>query len=107
MLATRTLELPMTVMVTESTDDHLDINRLLAAAVINKQFCNLLLENPELALSEGFQGESFPLTTEERALVLSIQAGSLVELAQQVAQTFGEPIRTDPQPHAAIVDYFR
>jgi hypothetical protein len=47
------------------------------------------------------------LTTEERALVLSIQAGSLVELAQQVAQTFGEPMRTDPQPHAAIVDYFR
>lgn len=107
MLATKTIDLPMTVIVTDTDDDHLEVNRLLAAAVINKQFCNLLLENPELALAEGFQGETFPLTPEERALVLSIRAGTLVELARQVARTFGEPFRTDPQPHTAFLDHFR
>ena len=107
MLTTKTYDLPMTVVVTESDNDHLEINRLLAAAVINRSFCDLLLENPELALAEGFQGEFFPLTVEERALLLSIRAGNLSDLARQLVQTFGEPIVQDPQPHAIFLDHFR
>jgi hypothetical protein len=107
MLTTKTYDLPMTVVVTQSDNDHLEINRLLAAAVINKSFCSLLLDNPELALAEGFQGETFPLSAEERALVLSIRAGNLTDLARQLVQTFGEPTVKDPQPHALYLDHFR
>jgi hypothetical protein len=60
------------------------ISRLLAAAVVNKNFRNLLLTNPSLALDQGYQGESFPLNYNERILVLSIQADNLRDFARQV-----------------------
>jgi hypothetical protein len=107
MLTNKTYDLPLTVVVTEADNDHLEINRLLAAAVINRSFCDLLLENPEMALAEGFQGEYFPLSAEERALLLSIRAGNLSDLARQLAQTFGEPVVKNPQPHAIFIDHFR
>ena len=39
--------------------------RLLAAAVINRRFRDLLLRNPGLALYRGYGGESFTLTPGE------------------------------------------
>ncbi len=54
------------------------------AAVINKEFCDLLLTNPAAALASGFNGESFSLTPAEEELVLSIRASSLADFAQQL-----------------------
>ncbi|MFL7868290.1 MAG: hypothetical protein AB8I58_05640 [Anaerolineales bacterium] len=60
------------------------MNKLFAAAVVNNQFCQLLLHEPETALRQGYLGDAFDLTIEEQALIVSIRAKSLPELAQQV-----------------------
>lgn len=61
-----------------------DLNRLISAAVVNQGFCNMLLANPERALSSGFNGEAFSLETEEHDLVMSIRAATLPEFAMQL-----------------------
>lgn len=61
-----------------------EYSRILTAAVVNKRFCNALLKNPALALANGFCGEKFNLTKEEKNQILSIQAASLEEFAQQL-----------------------
>jgi len=62
------------------------LNKLFAAAVVNHQFCQLLLNQPEAALQQGYLGDVFNLTPEEQALIISIRAKSLPELAQQVTK---------------------
>ena len=60
------------------------ISRVFAAAVVNHQFCDLLLRDPHEALQKGYLGETFPLSREERDLIVSINAQSLSDLARQV-----------------------
>lgn len=60
------------------------VNRMFAAAVVSRQFRELLLKNPREALKQGYLGETFDLTRQEKALILSIRAGSLSELAKQM-----------------------
>ena len=60
------------------------LSKLFEAAVVNRQFCQLLLSQPETALQQGYLGNSFELTLDEKALIISIQANSLPDLAQQV-----------------------
>ena len=62
------------------------LSRLVTAAVINQQFCDLLLASPTTALASGYSGESFDLTPEERELVLSIRASSLTDFAAQLTR---------------------
>ena len=62
------------------------LNKLFAAAVVNNQFRQLLLGQPEAALQQGYMGDTFDLTPEEFALIISIRAKSLPELAQQVTK---------------------
>ncbi len=57
------------------------ISRLLAAAVINQGFRELLLTSPSQAIADGFQGETFGLNRYERDVILSIQASTLSEFA--------------------------
>jgi hypothetical protein len=61
-----------------------ELNRLLCAAVVNQQFCQLLLTEPETAMKLGFNGESFMLSAQERWLILSIQATTLESFTQQL-----------------------
>ncbi|NOQ39933.1 MAG: hypothetical protein GQ562_06405 [Anaerolineales bacterium] len=70
------------------------ISRLLAAAVINKGFRDLLLTHPAEALAQGYCGEEFALDHNEKKLVLSLQAKDLSELARQIT-TYQE----DKSPH--------
>ena len=65
------------------------LSKLLEAAVVNRQFCQLLLKHPETALRQGYLGNSFDLTMEEQALIISIQANSLPDLARQVTTALG------------------
>ena len=60
------------------------INRLLAAAVVNSSFRDLLLSDPEQALAQGYGGESFTLSPQKRKMVLSIQADNLQDFALQI-----------------------
>ena len=71
------------------------ISRLMAAAVINARFRNLLLSRPEQALREGFQGEDFNLDRTERNLILSIQA---IDLADFAVQLMAPRVERHPEP---------
>lgn len=62
------------------------LSNLFEAAVVNRQFCALLLHRPEKALKQGYQGNKFDLTAEEQDLIISIRASSLADLAQQVTR---------------------
>jgi hypothetical protein len=57
---------------------------LVNAAIISKDFCQLLLTHPAEALATGYNGDLFQLTSEERNLILSIRASSLADFAQQL-----------------------
>ena len=72
--------------VVETPKSVTGLTKLFAAAVVNSQFCQLLLGQPEIALQQGYLGDSFDLTPEEQALIISIRAKSLPELAQQVTK---------------------
>ena len=60
------------------------ISLLLAAAVINQGFRDLLLTRPAEALDQGFCGDEFSLDRNERNLILSIQARDLSDFALQI-----------------------
>ena len=79
------------VTVRNGHEEHSDINRLLAAAVVSHQFCNLLLSDPARAISTGYAGEHFSLSADEYDLVLSTHASSLPEFAQQLCKHLPGP----------------
>ncbi len=60
------------------------LSRVFAAAVVNQQFCNTLLHDPNEALQNGYLGETFSLSKEEQDLIISIRANTLSDLAKQV-----------------------
>ncbi len=101
MIYTKTLQVPIELTIQQASDDHLELNRLLAAAVVNSQFCSQLLEDPGFALQNGYQGEAFLLSEEERALVLSIRADTLTDLARELVRTFGERQHHPSLTHSA------
>ncbi len=63
-----------------------ECSRLLSAAVINGQFRQALLSNPGLAISTGFGGEAFNLSSELKQSLSSIKASSLADFASQMGQ---------------------
>ncbi len=60
------------------------LNRLFAAAVVSPSFCQMLLSEPEQALANGFLGQAFPLSKEEKVLITTLHAKSLPDLARQI-----------------------
>jgi len=102
MLTTKEFQSSVSLMVSPSLEDHLELSRLLAAAVVNPSFCHRLLVDPKLAIENGYQGETFLLSDAERYSILSIHAGSLAELAQQIAQAFGFGLHTPLSTFARI-----
>lgn len=72
--------------VAESPKTFSGLNKLFEAAVLNHQFRQLLLNQPEIALRQGYLGGVFDLTQEEQTLITSIRAKSLPELAQQITK---------------------
>lgn len=66
--------------VSESTD----LSRIFAAAVVNRQFCQMLLQDPHTALQKGYLGETFSLRKEEVEAIVSIRAESLTDFARQL-----------------------
>jgi len=66
---------------------HAGISSVFAAAVVSRSFCQMLLSNPAQALRDGYMGRSFALGAEDAALLVSINAQSLPDLARQVVNT--------------------
>ena len=89
-------EVPANTTGTLSTNG--ELSRLITAAVVNQQFCDLLLADPRLALAGGYKDEVFHLTAEEYRLVLSIRATSLAEFARQLAK-YSIDRGTGPSPN--------
>ena len=108
MIETKIFNPPISLTSRSLSDGRLELSRLLTAAVINPEFCHLLLDDPELALESGFQGEDFLFTEDERELILSIRATSLADLANQLARTFTEHLHiriNRPVQPSAIFGY--
>jgi hypothetical protein len=104
MLTTTELQYSVPRMVSPTLDDHLELSRLLAAAVVNPSFCHLLLVNPQQAIENGYQGETFLLSDVERYLLLFIQVGTLADLARQIAQSLGMGLPVPSPSYARVPD---
>jgi hypothetical protein len=63
-----------------------EINRLLTAAVINRNFRSMLLNDPAKAIAGGYYGEQFNIGSKAAHQVKSIHATSLADFAAQLAQ---------------------
>lgn len=60
------------------------LSQVFAAAVVNQQFCDMLLQDPSIALQKGYLGQPFSLSKEEQDFIISIRAKSLSDLAKQI-----------------------
>jgi hypothetical protein len=87
MITSPVFETSLSLQMAKPINRTTGFNQLLAAAIVNRQFCELLLNNPEAALQTGYQGETFSLTDEEKTIVTSIRAQSLTDLAAQLTMT--------------------
>lgn len=65
---------------------HPEYSRILSAAVINRDFRDMLLNDPDKAISSGFNGETFMLSIEERKEIKSLKGLSLKDFASQLAR---------------------
>ena len=72
------------------TSTHAGISSVFAAAVVSRNFCQMLLNDPEQALQQGYLGKSFALSPEDKPLIVSIDAQSLPDLAKKVVHTLSQ-----------------
>lgn len=89
MLPASELQFSVPVRVSPSLEDHLELSRLLAAAVVSPAFRHMLLVDPQQAIEDGYFGETFLLSEAERYLLLFIHADTLAELAGQIVKALG------------------
>jgi hypothetical protein len=80
-------EMPLTL---DPLNTHAGISSVFAAAVVSRNFCQMLLNNPEQAIKQGYMGKSFALSPEDTSLIISIDAQSLADLAQKVVHTLAQ-----------------
>jgi hypothetical protein len=59
------------------------MSHLINAALVDQEFCSLLLTNPSDALARGCYGETFDLPHKERHFVLTTRAASLTDFAER------------------------
>jgi len=66
--------------------DRSGLHRLFTAAIVNSQFREKLLSEPEMALAGGYLGQAFALTDQEKTIIRSVRARNLTDFAQKVNQ---------------------
>jgi hypothetical protein len=86
MITTQTLHKSLAMRIAETPKGRGGMGQLLSAAIVNNQFRELLLHDPAAALNSGYLGEKFSLGSEEKALIVSIHAESLPDLAKQLTR---------------------
>lgn len=62
------------------------ISRLISAAIVDRSFQKVLLTKPAEAMASGYNGETFDLTDDDRAMIMTIQATSLNDFAAQLVR---------------------
>src|SRR5688500_8568408 len=62
------------------------LHRLFAAAIVSDQFREKLLRESEADLANGYLGQTFALTDQEKTIIESVRANTLTDLAQKVNQ---------------------
>jgi hypothetical protein len=62
------------------------LHRLFTAAIVNSQFREKLLHEPETALAGGYLGQAFVLTDQEKTIISGVRARDLTDFAQKVNQ---------------------
>ena len=105
MLPAAELQYSVPMMVAPSLRDHSEISRLLAAAVVSSSFRLLLPADPQQAIENGYQGESFLLSDTERYLLLYIHADTLADLARQISQALGMGLPMALPAYARVADF--
>lgn len=60
-----------------------EMNKVLAAAIVDEKFRDQLLANPDVVLLGGYNGHTFNLGSEEVHFIRSVQAVSLTDFASQ------------------------
>jgi hypothetical protein len=85
--ATFTTKVPLK---TNPREPHPGLSSVFAAAVVNQNFREMLLKEPEKALKQGYLGKRFALSPEDASLLVSLNAKSLTDLANQVVHTIGD-----------------
>lgn len=70
----------------KSATDRSGLHRLFTAAIVNSQFREKLLSEPELALAGGYLGQAFALSDQEKTIISSVRARDLTDFAQKVNQ---------------------
>ena len=71
------------VNLVPSEEGEVEIGFLINAALVDQEFCDLLLHDPYTALEKGFYGRRFRLSPRERQFVLNVKATSLANFAAQ------------------------
>ncbi len=72
-------------MLKKFTSHTTEYSRILSAAVINSSFRSMLLANPAKAIHSGYSGEKFNLDQTAQKRMSTIQATSLADFANQLA----------------------
>jgi hypothetical protein len=70
----------------KTATDRSGLHRLFTAAIVNSQFREKLLSEPEMALASGYLGQTFALTDQEKTIISSVRARDLTDFAQKVNQ---------------------
>jgi hypothetical protein len=61
-----------------------ECGRLIHAAVISRRFQNNLLNNPLKTIEEGYCGEKFAFTHDEKQRIRTIRASNLADFSRQL-----------------------
>ena len=89
MIAPMTYQNTLSINLTPRSTISSGLSRVFAAAVVNRQFRDMLLQDPYAALQKGYLGETFLLSQQEQDLLVSIRANTLSDLAKQVNRSLG------------------
>jgi hypothetical protein len=81
----------------------MECGRLIHAAVISKRFLNSLLANPIKTIENGFCGEKFSFSHEEKQHIQLIQATTLAEFSNLLVQAVKQSYCIATAPEMAYV----
>ena len=90
MISSFTYQPQVTIGVKTTTRQTDGLSRIFAAAVVNRQFCQMLLQDPYAALQKGYLGETFIISIEEMDAIIPIRAESLPVFARQLNRVLNQ-----------------
>lgn len=70
----------------KSSAERSGLHRLFSAAIVNRQFREKLLAEPEKAVAGGYLGQTFALSEQEKTIISNVRASDLTDFAQKVNQ---------------------